>query len=126
MLERPMMDYGMSLMDYLPDWSGDSCGYLAAALVLATFSMKSMRMLRMTAIASNITFLLYAVSAHLVPVVILHGLLLPLNIFRLAQIELTRSAARVANATCSIQASAGVRVIGREQPTMRTLRRIFC
>jgi len=68
----------------------DIFGYLASVLVLATFSMKSMRPLRITAIASNIAFLIYAHSIHLQPIFILHSILLPLNIFRLAQIELER------------------------------------
>jgi hypothetical protein len=68
----------------------DSVGYLACALVLATFSMKSMRPLRVTAIASNIAFLVYAFSIHLPPIFVLHGILLPLNIFRLAQVERAR------------------------------------
>ena len=70
----------------------DACGYVASALVLATFSMKSMRPLRITAIASNIAFLLYALNMHLQPIFILHGILLPLNIFRLVQIESARAA----------------------------------
>ncbi len=70
----------------------DLCGYVAAALVLATFSMTSMRNLRLTAVASNVAFILYASIAHLPPVLLLHGLLLPLNIIRLAQIELARFA----------------------------------
>ena len=74
------------------DWNRDAYGYLASALVLATFSMKSMRPLRITAIVSNIAFLLYALNMHLQPILILHGILLPLNLFRLAQIELARAA----------------------------------
>jgi hypothetical protein len=35
----------------------DIIGYVASALVLATFSMRSMRWLRMTAIASNVAFI---------------------------------------------------------------------
>ena len=68
----------------------DAFGYLASALVLATFSMTSMRPLRMTAIASNIAFMIYAVGVHLQPILILHSILLPLNIVRLAQIELAQ------------------------------------
>jgi hypothetical protein len=63
----------------------DGYGYVASALVLATFSMRSMRALRVTAIASNVAFILYATLAHLQPILILHGLLLPLNCARLLQ-----------------------------------------
>jgi hypothetical protein len=66
----------------------DTCGYLASTLVLTTFSMKSMRGLRISAIASNIAFITYALMAGLLPILILHSILLPLNIVRLVQIEL--------------------------------------
>lgn len=65
----------------------DIIGYMASALVLATFSMTSMRSLRTTAIASNIAFILYAVAANLHPILILHGILLPVNVVRLMQID---------------------------------------
>jgi hypothetical protein len=65
----------------------DSVGYIASALVLATFSMTSMRSLRTTAIASNIAFISYAAAADLHPILILHGILLPMNVVRLMQID---------------------------------------
>lgn len=65
---------------------GEVCGYVASALVLATFSMQSMFKLRCAAIASNIAFIVYAGSAGLHPILVLHCLLLPLNIIRLAQL----------------------------------------
>ena len=68
-------------------WNADVSGYLASALVFAAFSMKSMRYLRMTAIASNIAFLTYAFGMNLLPIFILHSVLLPLNLFRLVQLE---------------------------------------
>lgn len=60
-------------------------GYLAAALVLATFCMRDMVALRLTAIASNLAFIAYGASAGIDPVLMLHVLLLPLNAVRLAQ-----------------------------------------
>ena len=60
-------------------------GYLAAGLVLATFSARSITVLRMLAIASNVLFIAYAACAHLPPVLILHTLLLPINLLRLRQ-----------------------------------------
>ena len=68
----------------------DITGYLASALVLVTFSMQSMRSLRLAAIASNIAFIVYAVSSDLRPILILHSILLPVNIVRLIQIEIER------------------------------------
>ncbi|HUN38776.1 MAG TPA: cyclic nucleotide-binding domain-containing protein [Acetobacteraceae bacterium] len=61
-------------------------GYIAAALVFCTFYMRTMLPLRWMAIASNVAFLTYGVSLQLWPIVILHGLLLPLNTWRLCQL----------------------------------------
>ena len=60
-------------------------GYVAAGLVLATFSARSIIALRVLAIASNLLFIAYAAGAHLPPVLILHALLLPINLLRLWQ-----------------------------------------
>lgn len=74
--------------------TGEVLGYLAAGLVFLTFCMKTMISLRLVAIASNLAFILYAVAADLTPILVLHGLLLPLNLVRLIQIQLNvRSAA---------------------------------
>jgi CRP/FNR family cyclic AMP-dependent transcriptional regulator len=56
-------------------WNDDIVGYIASAVVLATFSMRSMQSLRMIAIASNLAFITYAVVADLRPILILHGIL---------------------------------------------------
>ncbi len=63
--------------------STDLVGYAASALVLAAFGMREMRALRLTAIASNLAFIAYGASAGLMPVLLLHLLLLPLNLLRL-------------------------------------------
>lgn len=63
----------------------DLLGYLAAGLVLTTFSVRSIVALRTVAIASNLAFIGYALVAGLAPVLVLHGLLLPLNAWRLWQ-----------------------------------------
>jgi hypothetical protein len=54
-------------------------GLLAAACVLATFCMQSMFALRVFAIISNVLFIVYGAGAHLVPIVLLHAILLPIN-----------------------------------------------
>ena len=61
-------------------------GYVAAVLVFGAFYMRTMLPLRWMAIVSNVAFLSYAVPLHLWPIVILHGLLLPLNVLRLRQL----------------------------------------
>jgi len=68
----------------------DIIGYVAAALVLTTFSVRSMRALRLSAITSNLAFICYAAVVGLLPILILHSVLLPVNLFRLAQAELER------------------------------------
>jgi CRP/FNR family transcriptional regulator, cyclic AMP receptor protein len=60
-------------------------GFVASALVLMTFAMKDMRMLRITAIMSNVAFIIYSLTNGLIPVLALHVLLLPLNFYRLQQ-----------------------------------------
>jgi len=84
----------------------DLSGYAACILVLATFSMKSMRRLRMAAIASNGAFILYASNAQLPPILVLHSILLPLNVLRLIQFERTRAALRQAHASLAAPALA--------------------
>jgi hypothetical protein len=63
----------------------DGLGFLAAGLVLATFCMKRLVPLRMMAIASNIAFILYGYTARIEPVLVLHLILLPINVIRLAE-----------------------------------------
>ncbi len=62
-------------------------GYLASVLVFITFYMKTMVALRCVAVASNIAFIVYGYYAGLLPILILHGLLLPTNLVRLLQIR---------------------------------------
>ena len=64
-----------------------ACGYLASALVLATFWMTRMVPLRIVAICSNIAFFTYGMALGLAPVAILHAVLLPVNVWRLWQIR---------------------------------------
>ena len=72
-------------------------GYVAAGLVFATFYMKTMIPLRLVGITSNVTFLVYAWFAGVVPLFVLHSALLPLNIWRLMQIRaLVREVRKVA------------------------------
>lgn len=61
-------------------------GYLASCLVFLTFCMKTMMPLRILAISSNAAFIAYGYANALVPILILHSMLLPLNVFRTAQI----------------------------------------
>lgn len=68
-------------------------GYVASGLVFATFCMRTMIPLRVIAIGSNIAFIVYGYFGHLYPVLILHLVLLPMNIWR--TIEMLRLVRRV-------------------------------
>src|SRR6476619_2843064 len=60
----------------------EATGYLASALVLATFCMKTMIPLRCAAISSIIAFIVYGFYDGLYPVLVLHAILQPLNAWR--------------------------------------------
>ena len=62
-------------------------GYLGGLLVFSTFYLKTMMRLRLVAIASNVVYISYGLMGHLVPSLLLHMLLFPLNIWRLAEIN---------------------------------------
>ena len=64
----------------------DIVGYVAAVLVLAAFCMRSMCTLRVFAILSNFAFITYAYHRELVPILLLHVILLPVNAGRLYQL----------------------------------------
>jgi CRP/FNR family transcriptional regulator, cyclic AMP receptor protein len=65
--------------------STELVGYLASALVFATFYMKTMTPLRSVAIASNVAFIGYGYLGGMMPILVLHLVLLPLNLLRLQQ-----------------------------------------
>jgi CRP/FNR family cyclic AMP-dependent transcriptional regulator len=64
---------------------GELVGYLASALVFATFYMKTMIPLRNVAIVSNVAFISYGYLGGMAPILILHVALLPPNLWRLHQ-----------------------------------------
>jgi CRP/FNR family transcriptional regulator, cyclic AMP receptor protein len=79
-------------------------GYIASALVFLSFYMQTMIPLRVIAILSNVAFIVYGFGEHLYPVLILHGLLLPLNWFRLMQmLALIRKVRQASNAGLSME-----------------------
>ena len=63
----------------------ETLGCLASALVLLTFGMRTMVAMRIVAIGSNLAFIAYGLSLALTPIWVLHGILLPLNIYRLLE-----------------------------------------
>jgi len=66
----------------------DFLGFSAALSVLASFCMTRIVALRALALLSNILFVCYGLCAHIHPVLILHLVLLPVNLFKLYGIKL--------------------------------------
>lgn len=60
-------------------------GFLAAALVIATLSMRTMVPLRIIGICSNVAFVTYGVLFGSYPTIVLHSILFPLNVYRLRE-----------------------------------------
>jgi hypothetical protein len=60
-------------------------GFIAAGLTIATLSMRTMMPLRMTGIAANVAFVAYGFMFGSLPTVVLHCILFPLNVYRLAE-----------------------------------------
>lgn len=61
----------------------ETSGWIASACVLAAFLMRDMRPLRLVAMASNVAFIAYAAQLGLLPILLLHAALLPINLYRL-------------------------------------------
>lgn len=62
--------------------SADALGWLAATLMVATFGCRDARCMRPLAVATNLAFIGYGFTAALAPVLALHALLLPINLWR--------------------------------------------
>lgn len=77
-------------------------GFVASALVFVTFYMKTMMPLRSVAIASNVVFISYGYLGGMVPILVLHLTMLPLNLWRLHQArQLTRKVRLAMEGNCS-------------------------
>ena len=79
-------------------------GYVASGAVFVTFWMKSMIPLRIVGLASNFLFFSYGVYGDLVPIMVLHGCLFPLNAMRLMQaVRLKRRIHEMAHAEFDVK-----------------------
>ena len=73
-------------MDTLQSILGpQALGWAAALLTLLTFVSADMRRLRLLALAANAAFIAYGTAAELLPVMVLHLALVPVNLWRLNQ-----------------------------------------
>ncbi len=78
-------------------------GWIAAALVIVSLSMRTMVPLRVTGILSNVAFAGYGLLIGGLPIVILHGILFPLNIYRLLEmLKLVRQVEEASRSTLSM------------------------
>ena len=97
--------------------------WLASTLVFTTFFMKTMASLRIVAIASNVAFIAYAllglrygIFGKILPIFVLHVLLLPLNVIRLAACARTRPPQRARAARRTACRHGAYRYAQRERP----------
>jgi len=88
----------------------DGLGYLAATLVLATFTAKNMVALRVLAISSNLAFIAYGLLAGLWPILLLHSIMLPLNLIRLREALGETPAFHIRRPSCGLQQLLGGRL----------------
>jgi hypothetical protein len=65
----------------------DILGYLGGMLVFFSFYLKTMMRLRVVAIVSNVVYVCYGLTGQLMPILVLHALLLPLNLWRLIEVK---------------------------------------
>ena len=61
----------------------DGVGFIAALFTLLTFIQSGMVPMRLAAIGANLSFIAFGVLAACQPVLVLHVVLLPVNVFRL-------------------------------------------
>lgn len=66
--------------------NADALGWLAGALMVATFGCRDARCMRVLAVATNLAFIGYGAAASLPPVLVLHLLLLPINLWRASEL----------------------------------------
>jgi CRP/FNR family transcriptional regulator, cyclic AMP receptor protein len=81
---------------------GEILGYAALLLLLASYAMKTINLLRILAIAASLVIILYAVLAEQYPVLVIAVLILIINVYRL--IEMRRMVGMVRQATAASSA----------------------
>lgn len=74
-------------MDWLPiSTVTDVMGWAAAGLTFATFFCRDMLRLRLLALAANVAFIAFGALAGILPVLVLHLALVPVNLRRLNEV----------------------------------------
>jgi hypothetical protein len=62
----------------------NAIGFAAGALTVMTFAQKRMVPMRLSAVGANLLFISYGLAGGFYPILVLHLLLLPINLWRLA------------------------------------------
>jgi CRP-like cAMP-binding protein len=89
---------------HLAEHAGAAGSLFASIFVVATLSMRTMIPLRVFAILTNILLIATAIPTHNYPTLLLHGVLLPLNSYRLHQmLQLVREVKRSVNSDLSME-----------------------
>ena len=89
---------------HLVEHAGAAGSFFASIFVVATLSMRTMIPLRVFAILTNILLIATAIPTHNYPTLLLHGVLLPLNSYRLHQmLQLVRDVKRSVNSDLSME-----------------------
>jgi hypothetical protein len=89
---------------HLVEHAGAAGSFFASIFVVATLSMRTMIPLRVFAILTNILLIATAIPTHNYPTILLHGVLLPLNSYRLHQmLQLVREVKRSVNSDLSME-----------------------
>src|SRR5215831_10599665 len=89
---------------HLVEHAGAAGSFFASIFVVATLSMRTMIPLRVFAILTNILLISTAIPTHNYPTLLLHGVLLPLNSYRLHQmLQLVREVKRSVNSDLSME-----------------------
>ncbi len=89
---------------HIAEHAGAVGSFFASIFVVATLSMRTMIPLRVFAILTNIVLIATAIPAHNYATLALHGVLLPLNTYRLHQmLQLVRDVKKSVNSNLSME-----------------------
>ncbi len=80
----------------------DLLGWIAAALMISTFASRDAHVMRPLAVATNLAFIGYGATADLAPVLTLHLVLLPINLWRWSQCASARAMLRWARCVAAL------------------------
>jgi hypothetical protein len=115
---RPAMSAAASALGSI-----DLMGWAAAGVTMMTFACQDMRRLRVLALLANAAFIAYGAMAMLLPVLVLHLILAPINLLRLW--SLRRAATPLAAAPAEPAPSAAARRPVADSPSPFRRRRAY-